>query len=190
MKEEMCEILMSEKHLLSSDQKLEWWGYGEWVEEPDEVTFTYHGMDCKIIRMAIPEPCSKEVHVFGGYLCGYVAIPIGHPLYQKEYGDMDIDCHGGLTFGSCWDRHWIGFDCAHSFDYVPSSEHLRKTAAWMQECRELQACRELEEGLKKRLKLVNSPIFDRAYKNIEFCAGECVYIVDQLVEISGGTDES
>lgn len=32
--------------------------------------------------------------------CGYVRLPDNHP-YQKftGYDSMDIDCHGGLTFG-------------------------------------------------------------------------------------------
>lgn len=75
-----------------------------------------------------------------GSRCGYVAIPSNHPFnncnkhintYSKEeeidYNDLDIDCHGGLTFGSsnhtlkkllkqsCTDI-WIGFDCGHSCD--------------------------------------------------------------------------
>lgn len=30
------------KHLLTSDEKIKYWGYGEWVEEPDEVFFTHN----------------------------------------------------------------------------------------------------------------------------------------------------
>jgi hypothetical protein len=61
-----------------------------------------------------------------GILCGYVGIPKGHRYYKKKnYDDIDIDCHGGLTF-SDWHylpdpEHlwWIGFDCGHAWDFVP-----------------------------------------------------------------------
>lgn len=58
--------------------------------------------------------------------CGYVALPAGHPHHGKNYDDIDVDVHGGLTWA---DNHapnqqpdgrwWIGFDCAHAGDLVP-----------------------------------------------------------------------
>jgi hypothetical protein len=167
---------MIEKHKFTSEEKIKWWGEGEWVNEPDLVTFEHLGIKCKILRMAIIEPCAKDFHVFGGFLNGYVAIPFDHSLYQNKYEDMEIDCHSGLTFGECSDRHWIGFDCAHSNDYVPSTEHLKKTAAWMKDCRDR------EEELKKRLNLENSPIFNKSYRNIQFCIDQCKHIAEQLVQ--------
>ena len=115
-------------------------------------------------------------HMFGGYLNGYVSIPSDHPFYQKKYEDMDIECHFGLTFGKCSDRHWIGFDCAHCNDYTPSIEHMKKTADWMKECRER------EEELKKHFNLQNSPIFNKTYRNIQFCIDQCKSIAEQLVQ--------
>jgi hypothetical protein len=165
---------MEQKHLYTSDQKILWWGYGEWVEEPDLVTFEHMGIECKVVRMAIEEPYAKDFHMFGGFLNGYVAIPADHYLYQKRYEEINIDCHGGLTFGECSDRHWIGFDCAHSYDYTPSYEHMKKTAPWMNDCRDI------EEGLKKRFNLQDSPIFYRRYKNINFCIEQCKSMAEQL----------
>lgn len=69
-----------------------------------------------------------------GHLCGYVGVPKGHPYFKKGYDyayEMDdkIECHGGLTYAGYleknervgWEDHWfLGFDCAHAGDIVPS----------------------------------------------------------------------
>lgn len=66
-----------------------------------------------------------------GWLCGYVGLPKGHPLAGKDYGEIyemhDVECHGGLTYCEPGDGGrfqsglwWIGFDCAHSGDYIPA----------------------------------------------------------------------
>ena len=36
---------------------------------------------------------------FGGYANGYVAIPTDHPCHGKDYDEIDVDVHGGLTVG-------------------------------------------------------------------------------------------
>lgn len=65
------------------------------------------------------------IHNGNGYRCGYVRIPFGHVWHGKSYHDLNVDCHGGLTFAEAdvpcnapgpdtdW---WIGFDCAHGHD--------------------------------------------------------------------------
>jgi len=158
-------------------EKEHWWGEGEWVNEPDLVIFEHLGIKCMVKRIAIQEPYSKDFSIFGGYLNGYVAIPSDHPYYQKKYEDIDIECHGGLTFGERSDSYWIGFDCAHSLDYTPSTEHIKKTAPWMQEFRDR------EEKLKTKLNLHGSPIFKKNYRNIHFCIEECKRIAEQLIEL-------
>jgi hypothetical protein len=80
-----------------------------------------------------------------GAWCGYVGVPPGHPWHGVppghpwhgiDYNDPDIDVHGGLTYanscspeiGICHvprpgepeDLWWLGFDCAHAWDVVPS----------------------------------------------------------------------
>ena len=64
---------------------------------------------------------------YGGYRCGYVGIPLDHPLAGKWCGELD-ECmvvHGGITFSGDYVPHvykrskkrwWIGFDCAHAGD--------------------------------------------------------------------------
>lgn len=61
-----------------------------------------------------------------GWGNGYVIIPEGHPFYGKDYDDIDVNVHGGLTFSEFgykldWEeikpedkRSWVvGFDTAH-----------------------------------------------------------------------------
>jgi hypothetical protein len=68
--------------------------------------------------------------VHDSHNCGYVGVPPGHPLFGKEYNDLDIECHGGLTYAGTnmvgypveehdgW--HYFGFDCAHLGDATKS----------------------------------------------------------------------
>lgn len=60
-----------------------------------------------------------------GHRCGYIEIPQGHYLYEKDYNEIHIDIHGGWTYSSHGDDYpvksnnkswWIGFDCAHCED--------------------------------------------------------------------------
>ena len=106
------------------------WPDGPWHIEPDKVQWVdpETGLDCLIHRNQF------------GALCGYVGVPPGHKYHGLGYDSVDVDAHGGLTFaafcaenteecgrGIChipeegrpdqvW---WLGFDCAHAWDYVP-----------------------------------------------------------------------
>jgi hypothetical protein len=63
-----------------------------------------------------------------GYGNGYVALPPDHKLHGTPYDDIDVDVHGGLTFGELGkdmkhkpdnisNEDWIiGFDTAHYSD--------------------------------------------------------------------------
>ncbi len=56
-------------------------------------------------------------------VCAYLGMPKDHPTAGKHYDDVDLDCHGGLTFGKVgdgnrWDKHlyWYGWDYSHAGD--------------------------------------------------------------------------
>jgi|GEM_PF-800168 hypothetical protein len=168
---------LKEKHLFTCEEKLKFLGQGEWVNEPDEVTFDYNGYRCQILRIFVQEPYAKEEHWFGGYLCGYVYIPNDHIYFGKDYHDMSIDCHGGLTYSEYQsdNSYKIGFDCGHCMDYLPSMDHLKKTLP------SLIAITEKYAHLKKDME--DHYLFNPSYKNIEFCMKECASIVDQLIDI-------
>ena len=100
------------------------WPKGPWHAEPDYIHWEFEDMDCLIVRNAI------------GALCGYVAVEPGHPAYKKDYNEVGIRVHGGLTYSDMCAGHichvpregrpdhvwWLGFDCAHLGDFSPAYE--------------------------------------------------------------------
>jgi hypothetical protein len=46
---------------------------------------------------------------------GYVKLPTGYPKAWGTYDDIDVDVHGGLTYGPD-EEGWVGFDTAHLGD--------------------------------------------------------------------------
>src|SRR5262249_14225809 len=104
------------------------WGDGPWQQEPDKRQWADPdtGLPCLILRGPV------------GALCGYVGGPPSHPVYGKDYCEVDVSVHGGLSFadrchrgdeataichlpapGESDDVWWLGFDCAHSGDLAP-----------------------------------------------------------------------
>ena len=165
------ELELEEIHIYTSDQKLKWWGYGEWIEEPDQVNFEYEEIKCKIKRIFFPDGRKQEdgtYHIFGGHLCGYISIPKNHKFFGKNFYDIEIEVHGGLTYANIEeDEFWIGFDCAHSMDYVPSMEFLRK-----------KYISDLIMPIPEEYK--DHPLFKPIYRNIFFCIQECKSMADQV----------
>lgn len=106
------------------------WPDGPWQQEPDHDFFEHAGLPCILHRV--------DGH---GAWCGYVAVPPGHPLHGKGYGDdgVDLCCHGGITYsdkcrgaichvakpGEPDDVWWFGFDCAHAGDLCPGHQRER-----------------------------------------------------------------
>ncbi len=162
--------IKKEENLYRVDQKKKWFGYGEWVEEADVVEFTYNGYECLIHRVCKREPFAVGEVYFGGHLCGYVKIPEDHPLFGKGWEDVtELNCHGGITANEYHEEHWIGFDCAHSGDYCPSTEKFKKELG-----------NELFPIPKEFMKY---SMFNPVYKNINYVTCELKELVDQLVEI-------
>jgi hypothetical protein len=117
--------------IVNSENKRLWWGEGQWVDEPDVLEFVHNDIFCKIIRVAALDGPQEKVYIFGGHLCGYVCIPFGHQDYNKDIFSRDsyeYEVHGGLTMGELYDdgKFWIGFDCGHSGDLVPSMIDIKK----------------------------------------------------------------
>ena len=73
----------------------------------------------------------KNYHYYilnlGTHPTAYVEIPKEHKLYGKDYNNIDIDVHGGLTYSNdklfisqftILDNSWfLGWDYAHCYDY-------------------------------------------------------------------------
>lgn len=167
------------KHIWFASEKASWWGDGEWVNEPDVVPFKYKGYECEVERIVAFEGTKHTRHTFGGHLCGYIRIPEGHPIYNKKVfdldNDLDIDVHGGLTFGEMIDgEYWIGFDCAHTGDYMPSIEYLKKTNPTIMNVEKMFP---IPKGME------DHPLFNPVYRNVEYVINEIKDAVDQLVEM-------
>lgn len=65
----------------------------------------------------------------GSHPCAYIELPNTHKYYGKDYDNVPIYCHGGLTYSdvegivfpkdnpSHRDGYWIGWDYAHLGDF-------------------------------------------------------------------------
>lgn len=62
--------IIEEHHKWTSEEKIKWLGYGEWIEEIDHLEFEYLEYKAIIIRILKREPFAKEEAYFGGHLCG------------------------------------------------------------------------------------------------------------------------
>lgn len=127
---------MSEKTLVIDKSK---WIDGPWKTEPDRIEWEHSGF-----------PCLMSRHPSSGHWCGYVAVPPGHPCYEKNYSapwnsdepeanwpTSGLEAHGGLTYsdhcnglichvpkpGEPDNVWWLGFDMAHSGDFSPGHAH-------------------------------------------------------------------
>src|SRR5688572_6418858 len=104
------------------------WPPGPWNDEPDRLDFRFNGLPCILSRGT------------SGAWCGYVGVPPGHPWHGQPYDDIRPSVHGGLTYaakcrglvchvpepGESPDVWWLGFDCAHAFDFGPALAALAK----------------------------------------------------------------
>jgi hypothetical protein len=106
------------------------WGPGPWQQEPDKRQWkdVTTGLPCFLVRGR------------NGALCGYVGVTEGHPWFGRHKYEIDAEVHGGVTFALACERDgewsssichqpdegepdklwWVGFDCAHSLDLLPS----------------------------------------------------------------------
>lgn len=93
----------------------------------------------------------KVIFARQSHRCGYVGVPKGHIAYDKDYDELPIDVHGGLTYGSiegtvCWFR----FDCAHLGDKMAEMPELSsKDHFWSLE----ETIKETEQMAKQFKKL-------------------------------------
>lgn len=138
------------------------WPVGPWDDEPDKVQWQDDetGLPCLAVRNGM------------GAWCGYVGVDESHPMHGKDYDDVDVEVHGGLTFaGTCqpttdesvgichtpgegepdhvW---WLGFDCAHAGDEVPDL---------------------IRHGLHS----------DGTYRTLDYVRSECRNLARQLAEV-------
>lgn len=167
---------MKVKHLIDKEEKLKHCGSGEWIDEPDSVEFEYEGFKCLISRIW-KKGYPNTTRRFGGHLCGYVILTKDHPYFGKS-SDLDLEVHGGITFGEGDEDTWmIGFDCAHSGDIVPTMDYMERNDPNLIEVRKIFP---INEELKK------FSMFNPIYRNIDFVIEECKKLAGQCKEASNG----
>lgn len=109
MKKAAIEGPFEEEHVLTRDQKLERYGDGPWLDEPDACKWIAYGYPCEVLR-----------ELESGHLCGYVTVPDGHPWFGRGDEDLDVETHHGITYSAASPAGWtLGFDCAHYGDMMP-----------------------------------------------------------------------
>lgn len=133
-----------------------------------EKRFEYHGYPCVIIFQPI------------GHRCGYVGLSKDDKYFGMYYEEIDIDCHGGLTYASdnLYDQldentWWIGFDCAHAGD-AKDFESLRK---YYPDERSMEMFKFWEDLDRKYPD-------DSVVRDLAYVERQCRYIVDQLCGIA------
>jgi hypothetical protein len=135
------------------------WQRGPWDTEADLLRFESHGLPCLILR-----------HRGSGHLCGYVAVPPGHPWHGVDFSSFadrdysrDPEVHGGVTFaercagfvchvpkpGEPADVWWLGFDAAHHGDAGPSDRSWRSGGAYRDIDYMRAECESLAEQARK-----------------------------------------
>lgn len=153
------------------------WPDGPWKNEVDYIEWTiiqnkYYAL---ILRNGYcRETTNGSILCVGGNLCGYIGIPSSHPAYKKHYEDLNIKCHGGLTFAGFLpyqkEEIWyLGFDCAHYNDCIPSM-----LFEWPEHP-------EFKNSLQKLYPVKN-------YKTIEFVEKEINNIYSQLKDMETAPD--
>jgi len=186
--------ITKETTIVPPDIKLQAWGHGPWVNEPDTVLFKYRGWHCRVrrtiyvtkaslkklqkehleLKKRVPDsPLLKYMPIGLGHLCGYIKMPKRHPWYDKPYDDIHAESEQ-LTYSSMEkDGYWIGFDFAHSGDLVPSMNVLDQVYSNLSP--DLKQIQERVEKYKEK--------HPDTYKTIGYAMKSCENLVDEAREV-------
>jgi hypothetical protein len=155
------------------------WERGPWDDEPDKVVWVDEatGLDCMAHRN------------HSGAWCGYVGVPEGHRAFGRDYDDLPVVCHGGLTYacgcqetadpavGLChipqsgrpdkvW---WLGFDCAHYMDRMPAME---------------ARLREIHKERPDFPDILDAPFGPQQYRDLAYVVDEVEQLASQLAALN------
>lgn len=132
-----------------------------------EERFEYNGLPCVVLFLS------------HGYRCGYVGLPKNSQYYEKDYDDIPVDCHCGLTYSDSRlfgqddrDIWWIGFDCGHCCDGYDLEKVKEYFSGDSETMKMLSYMRNYHELINK----------DHDFRTLEYCKEECKKIVDQILE--------
>jgi hypothetical protein len=175
-------------------QELQWtfrdrtgWGSGPWDDEPDKMQWT---------DAATGLPCMIHRNQFGAW-CGYVGVGPTHPAHGKTGDDLDLSAHGSVNFADRCDPHfnpetgqgvchlpepgepddvwWLGFDCAHAWDFVPGMAALMRPDPFDVAIGDPSSVR--RDNLQR---VYRSMMSNDVYRDIAYVRAECALLAAQL----------
>ena len=111
---------------------------------------------CRVLHKGEFKGFKFAIVSYGTHPCCYVFLPKEHKYYGKSYDEIDIDCHGGLTysdkeliFNPLVNDDWIiGWDYAHYGDYSGYFPDLRDKKWTTQEIK-----KDIEYAINQLIKL-------------------------------------
>ena len=65
--------------------------------------------DIEILDNGIYNGYQYWIVSYGSHPCAYVELPKDHKYYGKDYVDIPIDCHGGITYSGNHEKISNGF---------------------------------------------------------------------------------
>jgi hypothetical protein len=116
-----------------------------------------------------------------GHRCGYVEIPHPHPCYEKEYSDINVNVHNGLTFSAYSSEmpyavpegFWVlGFDCIHSGDAIDLEAYDRYS--------NMGYLSKTQEDISY---VFNAIFTNDTVRTLDFVVAECESLATQLKEM-------
>lgn len=133
----------------------------------DEFIFESNGFPCHVIKRYMGK---------AEFYCGYVGVNKDNPWFGTHYNDLEIDCHGGLSYSNfliedSTEFWFFGFDCAHIGDYIPGFE-LKSSL--------MEACKKFFNSILA--KNPNTP--ERLMLNFEEVERDICYVIDQCESIA------
>jgi hypothetical protein len=156
---------MREFHLIDKST----WGQGPWMQEPDYILW---------VDFDTFYACVARRNVLGAW-CGYVGLPLHHPLYRTPADDRSfefIDCHGGISYAGFLEEDskqfsppvrlwWVGFSAMEESDMLP--EILDRAPSDAEKSRPKVKRRKKGESLL-------------AYRDLDFIKNEIALLAMQL----------
>lgn len=129
-----------------------------------EREFDYEGLKCLVVGLV------------QGHRCGYVGIDKSHPLFGKNYHEVEVSAHGGITFagnipvyGDLW---FFGFDCGHLIDGM--DYELIKELGTLEYYEFMSPLNDMFSSIRF------GPI-----RTTEFVERECISLAKQLIQARG-----
>jgi len=143
---------MKETRLFPKVLKLETFGHGPWINEPDLVVFLHAGVQCKVIR-------DENL----GYLQCFCLIPLNHSWYKnnKTFQPEEFEAHGRIrevildnVFSNEEKANskllCMYFSCCQDDDLVPANDNFEHET--------------------------------KTYRNVDYAVEKLKYLAEQIVE--------